>query len=117
MQTNKPILNELRSLVKRIISEEISKKTYSLYLAEDIMYNYLPIDRLKSILKCLKEELGEELCDYYVLQNETGNVKTAEELETKLGWDLSKAKDFDNISSLQMKIQEISRHYPEYKIR
>ncbi len=90
------------------IKEEFNPyKDYALYLDTHEIYSHLPVDRLKSVLKCLVEELNEDLEDYYVLQNKSGNVINAQKMVDKLGWDLSKAKPFDNISSLQNKIKEI----------
>jgi hypothetical protein len=102
--------------LRQIIREEISKvlienkfthpshiNNYSIYLSTEPIYTSLPIDRLKSVLFSLKE-LGEDLDDYIIMKNSTGDTKLASEL----GWDLSNVKPFDNLQSLKSKIEALS---------
>ena len=103
--------------LKQVIKEEINKilgenkfthpshiNNYSIYLSTEPIYTSLPIDRLKSVLYSLKNELGEDLDDYIIMKNSTGDTKSAGEL----GWDLSKVKPFDNLESLKSKIEVLS---------
>ena len=76
---------------------------YSIYLSTEPIYTSLSIDRLKSVLYSLKNELGEDLDDYIIMKNSTKDTKSAGEL----GWDLSNVKPFDNLESLKSKIEAI----------
>jgi len=77
---------------------------YSIYLSTEPIYTSLPINRLKSVLYSLKNELGEDLNDYIVMKNNTNKTKPANEL----GWDLSNISPFDNLESLKNKISNIA---------
>lgn len=95
---------DLQQLIREEISKVLNKDNYSIYLSTEPIYTSLPIDRLKSVLYSLKNELGEDLEDYIVMKNSTRDTKPASEL----GWDLSKVKPFDNLESLKSKIGAIS---------
>jgi hypothetical protein len=105
-------VKELRKLIKEEISKVLIENkfthpshinNYSIYLSTEPIYTSLPIDRLKSVLFSLKE-LGEDLDDYIIMKNSTGDTKPASELE----WDLSNVKPFDNLQSLKSKIEALS---------
>jgi len=105
--------SELRQLIREEISKVLGENkftqpshvnNYSIYLSTEPIYTSLPIDRLKSVLYSLENELGEDLDDYIIMKNSTGDTKSAGEL----GWDLSKVKPFDNLESLKSKIEALS---------
>jgi hypothetical protein len=91
------------------IRDKQNKTTYSIYLGHEIIYTSLPIERLKSVLYSLENDLGEDLEDFMVRKNGTNIVKPANEL----GWDLSNIKSFDNIPSLKNKIDNIANSVEE----
>jgi hypothetical protein len=72
-------------------------------LDTSIIYSRLPYERLNSVLYSLKTELNEDLEDYIILQNETKETITANEIF----WNNMIVKPFDNIQSLKTKIQQI----------
>jgi len=78
--------------------------TYSIYLGTNIVYSCVPVSRLKSILYSLQNELDQDLEDWFIFQNETKLIRSA----NNLGFmDFSKSKPFDNLPSLKAKIFEI----------
>ena len=83
-------------------------KHFILYLGTDEIYSRLPFDRLKSVVKCLAEELGEDVEDYTTLCIETGIATNCGKLN------YSRAIPFDNISSLQNKLAAITGIFPTY---
>jgi len=89
--------------------EESKKDDYGIYLGTKPIYTNLPIDRLKSVLYSLKNELGEDLDDFIVLQNLTRDTTVASELELNL----SNVKPFDNMLSLKSKIEKLSESLKE----
>ena len=86
------------------LNENVGNTTYAIYLGTDIIYSHLRNERLKSVLYSLVNDLGEDLSDYIIIKNGTNHTKTADEL----GWNLSKAKSFDNINNLRTKIDDIA---------
>jgi len=100
----KKFLAEGKLLKEEQEIEEGYTDNYSIYLSTEPIYTSLPIDRLKSVLYSLKNELGEDLDDYIIMKNSTGDTKSAGEL----GWDLSRVKPFDNLESLKSKIEVLS---------
>jgi len=107
---------QLRQIIREEISNVLNENefthpshinNYSIYLSTEPIYTSLPIDRLKSVLYSLENELGEDLDDYIIMKNSTRDTKSAGEVVDKLGWDLSKVKPFDNLESLKSKIKKI----------
>lgn len=105
--------NDTKNEMKKVkpLKEETGK-TYSLFLADSVIYDDLDIKKLKSILNALETQLGEDLNDYIVLQNETNHTKSAD----KLGWDLSNAEPFNNVEALKKKIYSINNGLKESKV-
>lgn len=105
LETKKSEIEKELKFLKEDYENQIEndKKTYAIYLGQDMVYSHLPIKRLKSVLFSLENELGEDLSDYIILQNGTNHTKPA----NLLNWDLSNAIPFDNVESLREKINDI----------
>jgi hypothetical protein len=94
--------------------EESHKDNYSLYLGHDLIYKSLPLERLYSILHSLQYELEEDLEDFMV-DKVDGSMEptTADRFSRK--FDLSSVEPFDNLSSLENKIDNIIQEAHPFK--